>query len=162
MEGINESETNADFHADGKCCPNIYRNFTPRFKSRDLNSQTFPLFSPQRHPLPPTRSHNQRYPMRSASSFMHHGRESPPLDPRDPTNYWKCCPLIDSESTAYYSPLRPPQMAGLPCLRLIDRTSVLTAFPTITYSYRPKRYRFRAHLPQICRLHYRCTRNARR
>jgi hypothetical protein len=121
-----------------------------------------PLFSPQRHPLPPTRSHNQRYPMRSASSFMHDGRESPPLDPRDPTNYWKCCPLIDSASTTYESPLRPPQMAGLPCLRLIDRTSVLTAFPTITYSYRPKRYRFRAHLPQICRLHYKCTRNARR
>jgi hypothetical protein len=98
-----------------------------------------PLFSPQRHPPPPslfpTCSDNQRYPMQSASSFMHDGEKVHPWTQEIQQIIGNACPLIDSASPAYKSPLRPPQMAGFPCLRLIDRTSVLTVFPTISYSY---------------------------
>jgi hypothetical protein len=119
-----------------------------------------PLFSPQRHRPPSTRSHNRDTPCKAHHPSCTTGENVHPWTQEIQQIIGNACPLIDSAPPTYKRPLRPPQMAGLPCLRLIHCTPVLTVFPTITYSYRPKWCRFRAHLPQICSLHYRCTRNA--
>jgi hypothetical protein len=119
--------------------PNICRNFTPRFKSRDLARKLSPLFSLQRHLH--LQLHLQLAPTtRDTPCKAHHpscttGEKGHPWTQEIQQIIGNACPLIDSASPAYKSLLRPPQMAGLACLRLIDRTSVLTAFPTITYSY---------------------------
>jgi len=105
--GSMNTKLNADFPT-ANAVPRICRNFTPRFKSRDLNSQTFPLILPTTSP-----STSNSLPTRDTPCKAHHpsctmGEKVHPWTQEIQQIYWKC---LSINRLCIYSLLESSQSA---------------------------------------------------